>query len=233
MSTRAQPRSAGLVELRAGAASSPRHGPRRSPTAAARRSSAAAGRRHRRRGARGHRVRRRVSPLLDVDTLQVRGTAHLTPAQVHRGRRDPRRRRDDVDRHRRRGRPGSRRCPTCASATLEREWPHTVRITVQRAHARRRGSTRPAGKALVDGTGRVLETVADAAAGDAAAPRGQARAATRGHGRRRRRGARVAGALTGLAAVGTASVEATDHGIVLHLALRSRDPDGGADARSA
>jgi hypothetical protein len=29
--------------------------------------------------------------------------------------------------------------------------------------------------------------------------------------------ARVAGSLTGLAAVGTASVESTDHGIVLHL----------------
>ena len=75
----------------------------------------------------------------------------------------------------------------------------------------------PGGKALVDGTGRVLETVAAAPPGmpqllgaKVVPPPGGTIDAVGA--------ARVAGGLTGLAAAGTTSVEVTDHGVVLHLA---------------
>ena len=178
------------------------------------------------------------SPLLAVDTLQVRGTSHLTAPS--RSRRPPASTRatrwcgstpaQAVD--------GIEALPYVRDATLHREWPDTVRITV---HERTPAAwiDGPGGKALVDGTGRVLETVD-------AAPPATAPAAS---GRRscRRPGApidavgaaRVAGALTGLAAAGTTSVEATDHGIVLHLAagpevrMGERHADRGEDPRRA
>ena len=214
MSTRAQPRS--TASSSSAPAPPPRRGtgPHGSPTAAARR-------------------RRRLlivgivvvalvaiaygitrSPLLSVDTLQVRGTSHLTPAQVtaaagiHDG--DAMTWIDTgaaVD--------GIEALPYVRSATLERQWPQTVRITVRERTPAAWIDT-PGGKALVDRTGRVLETLPDAPQGMpqllgaklVPPPGGTVDALG---------AARVAGALTGLAAVGTASVEATDQGIVLHL----------------
>jgi cell division protein FtsQ len=154
------------------------------------------------------------SPLLAVDTLQVRGTSHLTPDQitaaagVHEG--DAMAWIDTggaVD--------GIEALPYVRSASLEREWPQTVRITVHE----RTPSTwvdGPSGKALVDREGRVLEAVDAPPVGmpqllgaKVIPPAGGTIDAVGA--------ARVAGALTGLAAVGTASVESTDHGVVVHL----------------
>ncbi len=98
-----------------------------------------------------------MSPLLSVDTLQVRGTAHLTAPQVeaaagvHEG---------DAITWIDTGKAvaGIEALPYVRDATLRREWPHTVRITV---HERKPAAwiDSPGEKALVDGTGRVLEMV--------------------------------------------------------------------------
>jgi cell division protein FtsQ len=155
-----------------------------------------------------------VSPLLTIDTLQVRGTAHLSPAQVtaaagvHEG--DAMTWIDTSA-----AVNGIERLPYVRSATLAREWPRTVRITV-RERTPAAWIDGPGGKALADGTGRVLETVEAAPEGIpqllgakvVPLPGGTIDAVG---------AARVAGTLTGLTAAGTASVEATDHGIVLHL----------------
>ncbi len=154
------------------------------------------------------------SPLLAVDTLQVRGTSHLTTAQVvdAAGIQE-----GDamvwidttaaVD--------GMEALPYVRDASLTREWPDTVRITV---HERTPAAwiDGPAGKAVVDRTGRVLEAVAAAPPGmpqllgaKAVPPPGGTVDAVGA--------ARVAGGLTGLVATATTSVEVTDHGIVLHL----------------
>jgi cell division protein FtsQ len=156
------------------------------------------------------------SPLLAVDTLQVRGTSHLTAAQVldaagvHEG--DAMVWLDTtaaVD--------GTNALPYVRDAAVQREWPSTVRITV---HERTPSSwiDGPGGKALVDRSGRVLDTVEAAPPGMpqllgakvVPLPGGTVDAVG---------AARVAGALTGLAAAGTTSIEVTDHGIVLHLAV--------------
>jgi cell division protein FtsQ len=154
------------------------------------------------------------SPVLAVDTLQVRGTSHLTPAQVtaaagiHDG--DAMTWIDTgaaVDR--------IEALPYVRRATLVREWPRTVRIAV-RERAPAAWIDAPGGRALVDRAGRILETVE-------AAPQGLpqllgAKVVPLPGGRIDTVGAaRVAGALTGLAAAGTESVEATEHGVVLHL----------------
>ena len=156
-----------------------------------------------------------MSPLLSVDTVQVRGTSRLTASQVeaaagvHEG---------DAITWIDTGKAvaGIEALPYVRDATLHREWPHTIRITV---HERTPAAwiDSPGEKALVDGTGRVLEMV-DAAppampqlVGAKLVPPPGATIDAVG-------AARVAGALTGLAAVGTSSVEATHHGIVLHLA---------------
>jgi len=106
--------------------------------------------------------------------------------------------------------------PYVRDATLRRDWPHRVRITV---HERTPAAwlDGPTGKALVDGTGRVLETIG---AAPPAMPQllGAKRVPAPGATIDAVGAARVAGALTGLAAAGTTSVEATDHGVVLHLA---------------
>ncbi len=155
-----------------------------------------------------------VSPLLAVDTLQVRGTSHLTPAQitaaagVHEG--DAMTWIDtgaSVE--------GMEELPYVRSATLERQWPRTVRITV-RERTPSAWIDAPSGTALVDGTGRVLETV-DAPPQGMPQLVGAKLVPPPGGNIDAVGAARVAGALTGLAAVGTASVEATDHGVVLHL----------------
>jgi cell division protein FtsQ len=154
------------------------------------------------------------SPLLAIDTLQVRGTSHLTTEQildaagVHEG--DPMVWIDTSA-----AVQGIEALPYVREARLERQWPDTVRITV---HERRPAAwvEGPAGTALVDGHGRVLAEV------DAAPPAmPQLLGATvppPGGTVDLVGAARVAGALTGLAAAGTTSVETTDHGIVLHLA---------------
>jgi cell division protein FtsQ len=154
------------------------------------------------------------SPLLAVDTLEVRGTSHLTATQVvdaagvHDG--DAMVWIDTtaaVD--------GMEALPYVRDARLTREWPDTVRITVhERAPAA--WVDGPGGKTLVDRSGRVLETVPAAPPGipqllgaKVVPPPGGIVDAVGA--------ARVAGALTGPAVAGTTSVEVTDHGIVLHL----------------
>jgi cell division protein FtsQ len=157
------------------------------------------------------------SPLLAVDTLRVRGTSHLTTGEildaagVHEG--------DAmvwIDTSA--AVEGMEALPYVRDASLEREWPDTLRITV---HERTPSAwaAGPTGPALVDRTGRVLATVDAAPPGlpqllGATVPPPGGTVDLVG-------AARVAGALTGLAAAGTTSVETTDHGIVLHLATGS------------
>ena len=155
-----------------------------------------------------------VSPLLDVDHVRVRGLDHLTAAEVesaadvHLGDAmvwlDPDRATSELE-----------ALPYVGQARVTREWPGTVRITV---HERRPAAwVESAGvKALVDGSGRVLETVDAPPAGlpqllgtKVVPPVGGTIAPVDG--------ARVAGGLSGFAAGGTASVEVTDHGVLLHL----------------
>jgi cell division protein FtsQ len=157
------------------------------------------------------------SPLLAVDTLRVRGTSHLTTRQlldaagVHEG--------DAmvwIDTSA--AVEGMEALPYVRDARLEREWPDTVRITVHELKPSAWVDA-PAGTALVDRTGRVVEDVTSPPPGlpqllGASAPPPGATIDLVG-------AARVAGALTGLAAAGTTSVETTDHGIVLHLATGS------------
>jgi cell division protein FtsQ len=155
-----------------------------------------------------------VSPLLDVDHVHIRGLHHLTAAEVERAGGihpgdamlwlDPSRVVRDLE-----------ALPYVRRATVSREWPDTVRVTV---HERRPVAwvDGPTGKAVVDGSGRVVETVAEppvglpqllgvklvTGVGGTIAPRD---------------GARAAAGLAGFVAGGTASVETTDHGVVLHL----------------
>jgi len=154
------------------------------------------------------------SPLLDVDHVRVRGVQHLTAAEiedaagVHTG---------DAMVWLNTGNAvsGIEALPYVATATLTREWPDTVRIVVRerRPAAWLEG---PSGKALVDGTGRVLETVGQPPPGmpellgaHVVPPSGGRIDALDA--------ATVAGGLHGIAAAGTKSVETTDHGVVLHL----------------
>lgn len=155
-----------------------------------------------------------MSPLLAVDTLQVRGASHLTRAEitaaagVHEGDAmawiDPSAAVEGIE-----------ALPYVRDATVTRQWPQTVQI---RVHERTPAAwvEGPGATVLVDRTGRVLETV-DAAplgmpqllgAGFVPAPGGTIDAVG---------AARVAGSLSGFAALGTRSVEVTDHGVVLHL----------------
>jgi cell division protein FtsQ len=154
------------------------------------------------------------SPLLAVDTLTVKGTSHLTPEQVldaagvHEG---------DAMVWLDTGAAlsGIEALPYVRHATLRREWPDTVRITVaERVPAA--WVEGPAGKVLVDGTGRVLEA---AEAAPPAMPQllGARHVPPPGGTIDAVGGARVAGGLSALAAAGTTSVEVTDGGVVLHL----------------
>jgi cell division protein FtsQ len=155
-----------------------------------------------------------VSPLLDVDHVRIRGLHHLTAAEVeraggiHRGDAmawlDPSRAVRDLE-----------TLPYVGQATVSREWPDTVRIVV---HERQPVAwvDGPTGKAVVDGTGRVVETVPEPPAG---LPQLLGVRTVTGVGGTigPRDGARAAGSLGGFVAGGTASVETTDHGVVLHL----------------
>ena len=155
-----------------------------------------------------------VSPLLDVDHVHVRGLHHLTAAEVERAAGihpgdamvwlDPSRAERALE-----------ALPYVRQATVSREWPDTVRVTV---HERRPVAwvDGASGKDVVDGTGRVLETAVDAPVG---LPQLLGVRTVTGVGGTiaPRDGARAAGGLGGFAAGGTASVETTEHGVVLHL----------------
>jgi cell division protein FtsQ len=155
-----------------------------------------------------------VSPLLDVDHVRVRGLDHLTAAEVERAARihpgdamawlDPSR-----------SVRGIEALPYVRRAQVARQWPDTVRITV-RERTPVAWVEAPGGKWVVDGTGRVLESAAASPQGlpqllgtQSVPPVGGTIAP--------RDGARAAGGLSGFVAGGTASVEVTDHGVVLHL----------------
>jgi len=166
------------------------------------------------------------SPLLAVDTLRVRGTSHLTPQQVldaagvHEG---------DAMVWIDTGAAvaGIESLPYVRAASVAREYPHTVRITV-RERTPSAWVDGPAGKVLVDRTGRVLEPV-DAPPPGIPQLLGATTIPPPGGTIDARGAARVAGALHGLAAAGTASVERTDRGIVLHLATGTEVRMGAAN----
>jgi cell division protein FtsQ len=167
-----------------------------------------------------------VSPLLDVDHLQVQGLHRVTAAAVedaggiHHGDAmawlDPSRAVRSIE-----------ALPFVRRATVTREWPDTVRVTVveRRPVAWIAG---PAGKVVVDGTGRVLESVADAPPGmpqllgTNVVPVTGATISPAG-------GAHVAAGLTGLLVVGTRSVTMTPAGVTLQLANGPEIRMGSAD----
>jgi cell division protein FtsQ len=156
-----------------------------------------------------------VSPLLDVNQVRVRGLHRVTAAQIedaagiHTGDAmvwlDPGRAVSGIE-----------ALPFVHRATVTREWPGTVRVTVveRRPVAWLAG---PSGMVVVDGTGRVLEAVAAAPPGmpqllgaKFVPPPGGTISPIDG--------ARVAGGLTGLLVVGTKSVTMTETGVTLQLA---------------
>jgi cell division protein FtsQ len=156
-----------------------------------------------------------VSPLLDVDHLQIAGLHHLDAAQiesaagVHHG--------DamvwlDTGRAVR----GIEALPYVEHAEVRRAWPATVRIVV-RERTPVAWIDGAGAKSLVDGTGHVIDTVGSPPRGmpqllgvrSVPAPGGVVAPLA---------GARVAAGLAGLVAAGTTSVETTDHGVVMHLA---------------
>jgi cell division protein FtsQ len=155
-----------------------------------------------------------VSPLLDIDHVEVRGLDRLTAAQiedaggVHPGDAmawlDP-------------GRAVTRieALPFVRRATVSREWPDTVRIAIVERQPVA-WIDRPAGKVVVDRSGRVLESVDDAPPGTpqligsrVVPPPGATISPVAG--------ARVAAGLTGFAAAGTRSVTVTDAGVSIQL----------------
>ena len=156
-----------------------------------------------------------ISPLLEVDTVTVRGAHHLRDAQLERaagvGTGDALFWLDSGH-----AVAGLEAVPYVRSAKVTKEWPHTVRITVtERTPAG--WAEGPTGKVLVDGTGRVLEVVdappvglpqllgltAVPAPGATVAPVGPARAA---------------GVLNPIAAGGTKSVTTADGSLTMQLA---------------
>lgn len=166
------------------------------------------------------------SPLLAVNTLKVTGTSHVTTEQVldaagvHDG--DPMVWMDPGAAVR-----GIEALPYVRVATVQRQWPDTVRITV-RERTPSAWIDGPGGKALVDGTGRVLDVVDTP---PPAVPQllGAKVVPTPGGTIDAVGAARVAGGLGGLAGAGTASVELTDHGVVLHLVSGPEVRMGDAD----
>ncbi len=159
-----------------------------------------------------------VSPLLDVDHVTVRGLGRLTAAEVQAaGGVHPGDAMAWLDAGAAAGRIEA--LPFVRRATVVREWPDTVRISV----VERRPVAwidAPGGKVVVDGTGRVLESVTDPQpgmpqlVGTKLVPGVGATVVPVG-------GARVAAGLTGLAAAGTRSVTVTDAGVSLQLASGS------------
>jgi cell division protein FtsQ len=167
-----------------------------------------------------------VSPFLDVDHLRFRGLHRVTAAQVedasgiHPG--DAMLWLDAGQSVR-----GIEALPFVRRASVKREWPGTVRVTVveRRPVAWLAG---PTSMVVVDGTGRVLETVAAAPPGMPQllgaefVPGPGATISPVG-------GARVAAGLTGLLVVGTRSVTTTAAGVTLQLANGPEVRMGSAD----
>jgi len=155
-----------------------------------------------------------ASPLLDVDDVVVRGTAHTTPeqvmnaAQIARG--DAMVWVDD-------GAAAARveALPWVRRAHVVRDWPGTVRITVteRTAAAWVQSGT---GAAIVDGTGRVLDRVA-AAPVDLPQVADVARVPPVGAAISPALGAHVAGRLLGDARTATRAIAVTDRGVSLSL----------------
>jgi cell division protein FtsQ len=176
-----------------------------------------------------------VSPLLDVDQVKVTGLQRVTAAQVEEaGGIHPGDAMAWLD-------PsgavtGIETLPFVRHATVTRSWPDTVEIAVtERTPVAWIDS--PAGKVVVDGTGRVLVSVAEAPpgmpqlVGTKFVPGPGATIAPVG-------GARVAAGLTGLVALGTRSVTVTDTGVTLQLVdgpeIRMGDPSrAGVKVRAA
>ena len=102
------------------------------------------------------------SPLLDVDTVTVSGAAHTRPdAVIRAGGLERGRLMAEID-------PAAaarkiEALPWIDSATVRRQWPATVRITVAERTAAAVVETVGGGWAVVDVTGRVLETSAEPA----------------------------------------------------------------------
>lgn len=156
-----------------------------------------------------------ISPFLDVDRVTVRGAQRTQVAQLEQaagvGEGDALLWLDTDD-----AVSGLEAVPYVRRATVVKEWPDTVRITVteRRPAAWTEG---PTGKVVVDGTGRVLEVVdappaglpellgltAVPAVGQSVAPAGPARAA---------------GVLNPIAAGGTKSITAADGSLTMQLA---------------
>ena len=156
-----------------------------------------------------------ASPLLAVDHVRIRGLDRLTSADIENaGGVHPGDAMVWIDTGA--AVQGIEALPYVRDASLTREWPRTVRITV---HERTPAAwvDGPGAKALVDGTGRVLELVYAVPPGMpqllgvklVPAPGGTVDAVG---------AARVAGTLHGVAAAETTSIEATDHGVVMKLA---------------
>ena len=155
-----------------------------------------------------------ASPLLDVDRVIIRGTAHTTPEQVQNAAQVAR---GDAMIWVDGGAIAARvkALPWVRDAHVERDWPGTVRITVtERAPAAWVQSS--TGPVIVDGSGRVLDRVANAPVGlpqvdgVASVPPVGARISPT-------LGASVAGRLLGYARSGTKSIAVTDHGVNLTL----------------
>ena len=99
------------------------------------------------------------SPLLDVDRITVAGTAHTSPdaireasaIRVHQPMTSV-----DLDRARR----GILALPWVQSVSVARKWPASVRVTVTERTPVAAVPAGPAGFALVDRTGRVLDASA-------------------------------------------------------------------------
>ncbi|MFI5053755.1 MAG: cell division protein FtsQ/DivIB, partial [Acidimicrobiia bacterium] len=154
-----------------------------------------------------------LSPLLDVDHIVVKGTSHTTAGQVesaggiHPG--DPLAWLDTSGAVAR-----IEALPYVRTARVQREWPDAVKISVTERVpvAWVEGGKR---RALVDGSGRVLESVADPPVGMPQLA-GMATVPDAGRSVAPVVGARVAAALGSLAA-GVRSITVTDAGVSLLL----------------
>jgi cell division protein FtsQ len=156
-----------------------------------------------------------ASPLLAVDHVRIRGLDRLTAADIENaGGVHPGDAMVWIDTSG--AVQGIESLPYVRDASLTREWPHTVRITV---HERTPAAwvDGAGGKALVDGRGRVLELV-DAAPTGLPQLLGVKLVPPPGGTVDALGAARVAGELHGIAAAETASVATSDHGIVMKLA---------------
>lgn len=155
-----------------------------------------------------------VSPFLDVDTATVRGTSRTTAEQVLRTGGIAK---GDALFWLDTGAAATRieALPFVSRARVVKEWPDSVRVTV-RERIPAAWAAVPGGMVVVDRTGRVLERVDGAPAGLPeliglrAVPEPGATVAPVGP-------ARIAGALSAVAAGGTRSVTATDHGPTMQL----------------